>query len=46
MGGMDSQEGTAKMVNQKRGERRAIKETKGRLDRRGHPDLALPGQPM
>ena len=33
-------EGTAKMVNQERGERRVIKET---LDRRGHLDLACRG---
>jgi hypothetical protein len=42
MGGMDYQEGTVKMVNQERRER---KETEGRLDHRGHLDLVLPGQP-
>jgi hypothetical protein len=46
MGGMDSQEGTAKMVNQERRERRERKETKGRRDHRGHLDLVLLGQPM
>jgi hypothetical protein len=46
MGGMDSQEGTVKMVNQERRERKERKETKGRPDHRGHLDRVLPAQPM
>ena len=46
MGGMDYQEGTAKMVSQEREERRERKEIKERLGHRDHLDLVLRGQPM